>query len=62
MKRYIVKLEAEERAELEAITRKGSHRSLKVINTVDSSQLRQERVQRAMQKSLACQHAQGRSG
>lgn len=34
MKRYIVELEAEERAELEAITRKGSHRSQKVINAL----------------------------
>ena len=34
MKRYIVELEAEERAGLEAITRKGSHRSQKVINAL----------------------------
>ena len=34
MKRFIVELEAEERAGLEAITRKGSHRSQKVINAL----------------------------
>ena len=34
MKRYIVELEAEERAGLEAITRKGSHRSQQVINAL----------------------------
>jgi len=34
MKRYIVHLEADERAELETITRKGSHRSQKVINAL----------------------------
>ncbi len=34
MKRYTVHLEADERAELEAVTRKGSHRSQKVINAL----------------------------
>ncbi|MCY3614935.1 MAG: IS630 family transposase [Bacteroidetes bacterium] len=34
MKRYIVELESGERGELEAITRKGSHRSQKVINAL----------------------------
>ena len=34
MKRYVVTLEKGERAELEAITRKGSHRSQKVINAL----------------------------
>lgn len=34
MKRYLVELEAEEREELEAITRKGSHRSQKVVNAL----------------------------
>ena len=34
MKRYIIELKEEERAELEAITRKGSHRSQKVINAL----------------------------
>ena len=34
MKRYLVELEAEERETLEAITRKGSHLSLKVINAL----------------------------
>jgi len=34
MKRYIVKLKAKERTELEAITQKGSHRSWKVINAL----------------------------
>ena len=34
MKRYLVELEAEEREGLEAITRKGSHRSQKVINAL----------------------------
>ena len=33
-KRYLVELEAEERETLEAITRKGSHRSLRVINAL----------------------------
>ena len=34
MKRYVIELEAEERAGLEAITRKGLHRSQKVINAL----------------------------
>ena len=34
MKRYVVTMEKGERAELEAITRKGSHRSQKVINAL----------------------------
>lgn len=34
MQRYIVQLEADERAELAAITQKGSHRSQKVINAL----------------------------
>ena len=34
VKRYLVELEAEEREELAAITRKGSHRSRKVINAL----------------------------
>ena len=34
MKRYLVELEAEEREALEAITRKGSHRSQKVVNAL----------------------------
>ena len=34
MKRYPVELEAEEREALAAITRRGSHRSLKVINAL----------------------------
>ena len=34
MTRYLVELEAEERETLKAITRKGSHRSLKVINAL----------------------------
>ena len=34
MKRYLVELEAEEREALAAITRKGSHRSRKVINAL----------------------------
>ena len=34
MKRYLVALEAEEREPLAAITRKGSHRSQKVINAL----------------------------
>ena len=34
MKRYVVTLEREERDELAAITRKGSHRSQKVINAL----------------------------
>lgn len=34
MKRYIVELDEQERADLEAITRKGSHRSLRVINAL----------------------------
>ena len=34
MKRYVVTLERQEREELEAITRKGSHRSQKVINAL----------------------------
>lgn len=34
MKRYIINLKADERAELEAIIRKGSHRSQKVINAL----------------------------
>ena len=34
MKRYLVELEAGEREALEAITRKGSHRSQKVLNAL----------------------------
>ena len=34
MKRYLVELEAEEREALAAITRKGSHRSQKVVNAL----------------------------
>ena len=34
MKRYVVELEAEEREVLAAITRKGSHRSQKVVNAL----------------------------
>jgi len=34
MRRYLVELEADEREELEAITRKGSHRSQKVVNAL----------------------------
>ena len=34
MKRYVVTLEEQERDELEAITRKGSHKSQKVINAL----------------------------
>ena len=34
MKRYLVELEAEEREALEAITRKGSHRSRRVVNAL----------------------------
>ena len=34
MKRYVVELEAQEREELASITRKGSHRSRKVVNAL----------------------------
>jgi len=34
MKRYVVELEAQERKALKALTRKGSHRSQKVINAL----------------------------
>ncbi len=49
MKRYAVELEAQEREELEAITRKGSHRSQKVINALillncDEGKLNEQRT------------------
>ena len=68
MKRYLVELEAGEREALEAITRKGSHRSQKVAQRAGSAQLRRGRVQRAARdrpgdrRGVADQRAQGGPG
>ena len=68
MKRYLVELEAGEREALAAITRKGSHRSQKVINALvllncDEGEFNERRTTgREIGRGVADQRAQGGPG